>query len=116
MKLIIAGSRKFTDKDFVFSVLNSMMQFPREVVCGKARGVDTIGELWAKSKCIKVSEFPAFWGLYGKKAGFLRNQEMANYADSLIAFWDGESKGTASMIKLMEDRNKSVTVVRICTP
>ena len=72
-----------------------------EVVSGKARGVDTLGEWWAKSgeKDIPIQSFPADWKKFKKAAGYIRNAEMAKYADALIAIWDGESRGTFNMIE-----------------
>lgn len=57
-----------------------------------------MGEGWAKRKGIPVKRFPADWNQYGRRAGPLRNREMARYADALIAIWDGKSRGTRSMI------------------
>lgn len=115
MKLIIAGSRSITDKQAVFDALNGMTVLPTEVVSGCAQGVDWLGELWAREKRIKIYECPADWKTHGKKAGFLRNRDMAWYADALIAFWDGKSRGTASMIDLMRKLGKPVTVIYLNT-
>ena len=56
--------------------------------------------------------FEADWGTHGKKAGILRNIEMGDYADALIAFHDSESKGTKHMIEYMKSLGKPVRVVR----
>lgn len=70
-----------------------------EVVSGACKeGVDRLGEEWAGRKGIPVKRFPADWNQYGRRAGPLRNREMAKYADALIAIWDGESRGTRNMI------------------
>ena len=69
-----------------------------EVVCGKARGADTFGETYAYNASIPVKEFPADWKGLGKGAGHIRNKQMGDYADALIAVWDGESRGTKNMI------------------
>lgn len=83
------------------------------VICGKARGVDTMGEQWAIANGIPVEYFPADWERYGKKAGMLRNQEMANEAQALIALWDFRSPGTRNMIYLANIQGLSVHVKRI---
>lgn len=57
-----------------------------------------MGEFWALHHDIPVKKFPADWGGLGKRAGYLRNEQMADYADALIAVWDGKSKGTKHMI------------------
>ena len=68
------------------------------VVCGMALGVDTFGLNWGKNNGLSVDEYPADWKQYGRRAGFIRNMEMAYNADMLIAFWDGRSRGTKDMI------------------
>lgn len=101
MKTIIAGSRH----GFALSDVNdALRKCPwsdtiTEVVSGKAPGVDTLGEIWAKQNLIKVIPFPADWSLPYNSGGHKRNQEMADYADALIAIWDGKSSGTEDMIK-----------------
>ena len=70
-----------------------------EIVCGMAKGVDTHGEKFAKINNIPVKYFPANWNEHGKRAGFIRNAEMGDYADALILIWDGKSKGSAHMKK-----------------
>ena len=47
-----------------------------------------------------VAYFPADWDKYGKAAGFIRNEQMAQNADALVVFWDGKSRGTKNMIEL----------------
>jgi len=69
-----------------------------EVVSGGASGVDALGERYAHENGIPLKVFPADWAKHGNAAGPLRNKEMAIYADALIALWDGQSKGTRSMV------------------
>jgi hypothetical protein len=112
MKIIIAGSRTI---NYSVSVIQAAVDGSNyddisEVVSGAARGVDSLGEQWAARYMIPVKRFPAKWNEKGKAAGFLRNNEMADYADRLIAIWDGESKGTLHMINVMAARNKPVFV------
>ena len=84
-----------------------------EIVSGNALGVDKIGEKWGKSLGYKIKLFPANWGRYGKSAGYVRNKEMANYADALIAIWDGKSKGTKHMIDIAKKKGLKVFVYEI---
>jgi hypothetical protein len=77
-----------------------------EVVSGEAQGVDRTGELWSAEKGIPIAPFPARWKTLGKPAGPIRNAEMAEYADMLVAFWDGYSTGTKNMIDEMKKANK----------
>lgn len=104
MKTIIAGSRTITSK-FVIgeAVLESKFDIT-EVVSGAARGVDEIGEQWAEEHGVPIKRFPAEWEFYGKRAGPVRNVEMAKYAEALVAVWDGKSKGTQHMIREAQKR------------
>lgn len=104
MKVIIAGSRNIQNKDYVLSKLNEELEPEKveEVVSGGADGVDTIGEIWAENNGVPVERFDPEWEKYGKSAGHIRNNEMAKYADKLVAFWDGDSRGTKSMIEKAE--------------
>lgn len=112
MKTIIAGSRDITDYELVKNAIKYSGFDITEVVCGNARGVDTLGKNWANSKGIPVKFFNANWNTFGKSAGFRRNAEMAKYADALIAIWNGVSKGTFSMINLAHDRNLEIYILR----
>lgn len=84
-----------------------------EIVSGTCEGVDQLGEEWAERHGIPVKRFPADWKKYGRRAGPLRNQTMASYADALIAIWDGKSKGTRSMID--EALREKLEVYVYCT-
>jgi len=97
MKTIIAGSRDIVDYDELVHCLEQLDFNITEVVSGTARGVDRLGERWAEENNIPVKRFPANWNKYGKRAGFLRNEEMAEYAEAVVILWDGKSKGTKHM-------------------
>jgi hypothetical protein len=80
-----------------------------EVVCGEATGVDTLGKVWARQNNIAIKSFRPNWyplGVYNKLAGFERNEEMGDYADALIAVYDGKSGGTKHMINYMKRLGK----------
>jgi hypothetical protein len=113
MKVIIAGSRNFNDYNLLKSSCDNLLtQFNNiEIVSGTARGADKLGERYAREKGYDIKEFPANWDKHGKSAGYIRNDEMAQYADWLIAFWDGTSKGTKHMIDLANKRGIKVTVI-----
>jgi hypothetical protein len=99
MKTIIAGSRTIIDRESVFKILDELEFSITEVVCGMASGVDFLGKEWACSKGIFVKEFPADWKAHKLKAGPIRNQQMSDYADTLVLIWDGQSSGSADMLK-----------------
>ncbi len=100
MKIIIAGTRYLTNYDDLTIAINTcdFTEAMTEVVSGAAPGIDTLGEQFAKTFGFPCKRFPAKWKEYGKGAGFIRNEEMAKYADGLIAVWDGKSSGTWDMI------------------
>lgn len=113
MKTIIAGSRTIQHLDFVWNVISMCPWIDdiTEVVSGTCRGVDRMGEVYAKTRKWPIKRFPANWKAYGKKAGPMRNEKMARYADALIVVWDGESKGTKNMIK--EAKKYGLRIFRI---
>lgn len=100
MKAIIAGTRTFAEYKLLRDTCDSLFRVApaTEIVSGGATGADQLGERYAKERGLPIKLFPAKWSEYGKSAGPMRNREMAEYADMLIAFWDGESRGTADMI------------------
>lgn len=113
-KVIVAGGREFNDYQLLKNKLDQLLQNKNnvEIVCGKARGADTLGEAYAKEMGYSVKEFPAQWNEFGKRAGYIRNEEMAKYADACVAFWDGESKGTKHMIDLANKHKIEVRVIK----
>lgn len=119
MTLIIAGSRTITSMDSLqWALLKASRQGLKlgeidEVVSGCASGVDTLGIRWASDRGIPVKRFPAQWNVHGKVAGFIRNGEMAAYADSALIVWDGLSRGTAHMLQEARDYGLRVWVVKI---
>lgn len=108
MKVIIAGGRDFglTGDSLVRCALQASRFRAKitEVVCGMAPGIDTHGKIWANENGIPVKEFPADWKKHGKAAGPIRNKQMSEYADALILIWDGESRGSRSMLSLAKDK------------
>lgn len=110
MKVIIAGSRGITDGSIIEKAIIASGFEITEVVSGTARGVDQLGETWATMAGKKIAKFPADWDTHGKSAGYKRNQQMAEYADALIAIWDGESRGTKHMIDIMKKTGKPTYV------
>jgi len=114
MKLIIAGTRTFGNyKLFKESVLKNInISDIEEIVSGTAKGADSLGELFAFENDIPVKRFPANWEKYGKSAGYRRNVEMAEYGDTLLAFWNGVSKGTLHMINIAKNKNLKVFVIK----
>jgi hypothetical protein len=116
-KLIVAGGRDFSDYETLSDELNNLAYneyADREVsiVSGMAPGADSLAVQFAREVSVQLHRFPADWSHYGKRAGFIRNTQMAEFADGLLAFWDGESRGTAHMIETMKKLKKPVHIVR----
>lgn len=109
MKVIIAGSRTATYQATLNAAYKTPLLFT-EVVSGGAKGADTFGECFANKEEIPIKRFLPNWDVHGKKAGMLRNIEMGDYADALIAVWDGKSRGTKHIIDYMTKLNKPVYV------
>ena len=114
MKVIIAGGRDYNNYAFLAQIMDDFVKENNVevVVCGCAAGADSVGARWDKERGIPVKEFPAEWDVFGKKAGILRNHDMGNYADFLVAFWDGKSAGTRDMISYMKQIGKHGTVIK----
>lgn len=118
-RVIIAGSRSITDARIVAEILENDLHEglidPNrdEIVHGGARGVDSLAAEWARSAGFGVKEFPADWAKYGKRAGFLRNCDMAEYAaraagGKLVLIWDGHSRGSAMMKEIARKAGLSI--------
>lgn len=127
LRVIIAGSRDFDDFPKLMNSCNDILSGITDknnnldkirIVSGTARGADRLGEQYAEVAGYDVIKFPADWNGLGKKAGYVRNAEMAKYAVAdgncgvLIAFWDGKSRGTKHMIDLAEKNGLEVHIVR----
>ena len=102
MKVIIAGCRHFTGDAAKQHVRNAIVESGwtskiTEIVHGGAPGIDTAAHYVATGQW-PITVFPAHWEEYGRKAGPIRNREMAKYGDALIAVWDNRSNGTRDMI------------------
>lgn len=110
MKIIIAGSRTFDDFALLEKTMDRLTRKLKKVIVlsGTAEGADALGEKWAYSRWHTVMRYHPEWDRHGKKAGAIRNAEMVKDADGLIAFWDGESPGTADV--LCKARRKGIKV------
>ncbi len=115
-KLIIAGCRDSTDYGRAREAIDGIverMDADITLICGMARGADMLGHRYATEAGWPIEEYPADWDRYGKRAGPIRNGEMARAATHLIPFWDGQSRGTANMIARAQTEEVDVVVVRI---
>ena len=106
MKVIVAGSRDGFVARNVFEAIEESKFIITELVSGAARGVDRDGEYYAKLNNIPIKRFIPDCDKDKKAAGHIRNRKMGDYADALIAVWDGKSPGTKGMINYMTKLNK----------
>lgn len=114
MRLIIAGTRTFTDYELLrLEVIRFLEgQVPDLVITGGARGADALGHQFAKAMEFKCIVMQADWDAYGKAAGYKRNIRMAQAATHCICFWDGKSRGTKNMIQLAKKHRLQLKVVQ----
>jgi len=115
-RLIVFGGRDFNDYELMERTLNNLLvnYEPEQViiVSGRARGADSLGERYAEEYGLRVESYPADWGGYGRGAGYIRNEEMAQVGDAAVGFWDGKSKGTAHMIGMVKRYHLQVRIIK----
>ena len=119
IKIVIAGGRDFIDYKYLTQTMDAVIQNLKTkqyqeitIVSGTAKGADTLGEKYALSHDLKLEQYPADWNRLGKRAGFIRNEQMAQQAKLVIVFWDGFSSGTKNMIKIAHKYDRVVLVFR----
>ena len=112
--VIVAGSRHFSNYNFLKNRLDYLLQNKPNttIISGTARGADTLGEQYAKEHNLPCEKMPANWRLYGKRAGYVRNIEMAKKADACVVFWDGKSKCTYHMIQIAKQYNLELRIYK----
>jgi len=121
ISLGIIGSRDFTDnklferslKEFLSNLNNGNNgnKVIKEIISGGARGADTLAEKYAISNNIPIRIFYPDWDTYGKKAGLIRNRQIVESSDYILAFWDGQSSGTKSSIDIANELGKPIIIV-----
>jgi hypothetical protein len=117
-RVVVAGSRGFGDYDLMRRKLNTFLErrfhdiLPVEIVSGTADGADRLGETYARERNLAVIRIPAPWDALGRSAGHARNEVMARFADAVVVFWDGESRGSQGMIRLAQRLDVPHRIVR----
>ena len=84
-----------------------------QIMADRARGIRGAAA-YAREHGIKLTEFLPQYERYGRAAPIVRNKEIVDYADKIIAFWDGSSKGTLSVIKYAQKIGKPCEII-LCT-
>lgn len=125
MKLAIVGSRNLTNEQeiriegIIEHVVRGLykdstdMHTQCQIVSGGAKGVDSVAKTMAGYFEVPYIEFLPDWDKHGKSAGLIRNKQIVNECDKLIAFWDGESRGTQHSINLAKEAGKLLAVFYI---
>ncbi len=106
MKIAIIGSRNIIPKH-----IENYVADEDEIVSGGADGVDQCAAEYANNHGLKLTVFLPQYKLYGRAAPIVRNKEIVDYCDQVVAFWDGCSKGTLSVIKYAKKIGKPCTIV-----
>ncbi|BBI30159.1 DUF2493 domain-containing protein [Acanthamoeba castellanii medusavirus] len=112
INVAIVGGRDFADKTRLYEVMDELA-LKHEIACvvgGGATGADSLGAEWAKDRGIATRVFIPEWKKHGRKAGILRNGQIVDAADMLVAFWDGKSPGTRNSVQRAE--KKGIPVVK----
>ncbi len=117
-RIVIAGSRNYNNyneaKAYIdFCISNIRNEYNIIVISGGAKGADTLGERYANENGFTIERYLPDWRQHGKKAGPIRNREMAEVADYVICFWDGRSRGTKSMIEYSKQLNKPLKIKKV---
>lgn len=107
MKIAVVGSRGIKSLNLACYLTDA-----NEIVSGGAEGVDSCAEDYAREKGIKLTLFLPEYSRYGRAAPIVRNKKIVDYADKIVVFWDGSSKGTLSVIKYAEKVGKPCEIVR----
>ena len=114
MILAIIGSREFDDYDLLKQSVEELIRNGHEIeeiVSGGAMGADSLGARYANENNIPLTVFRAEWNKYGKSAGPKRNKLIVDHCDMVLAFWDGESRGTKHSLDLAESLDKPNTII-----
>ncbi len=113
--IIIAGCRNYSNykeaKEFILSCISEYKKTDRlTILSGGCKGADLLGEHFAKEKGFSIKYYPADWKKFGKAAGPIRNKKMVEDCHGVICFWDGKSKGTASLLQFAQKAGKPIKI------
>lgn len=114
-RVAVAGCRQYENyeeaKEYIdFCISEIRKKYTLVLVSGGCRGADALGERYAAENGLKTEKYPADWEKYGRAAGPMRNKKIAEISDYIICFWDGQSKGTKSLLRFAEKAGKPVKI------
>ena len=107
MKIAIIGSRNL----HIENLEKYVPADASEIVSGGARGIDSCAEAYARANGLNFTVFLPEYDRFGRGAPIVRNKQIVDHVDKVLAFWDGKSRGTKSVIEYCKKQGKSVTVV-----
>ena len=117
MHVVIGGCRTFCDYEALSRHLDIILRPYADtdiiILSGHCAGVDMLAERYAAEHSLRVETHPAEWARYGRAAGPIRNEQMVMRADCVIAFWDGKSQGTKTLISFAQKHSKNLHIVSI---
>ena len=111
MKIAVVGSRTFSNYDLLRKTLDGYYPNISLIVSGGAKGADSLSEQYAKEEGIPTLIFKPDWKKFGRSAGMIRNKDIVENADLVVAFWDGESAGTKNSIEHAKTLKKTLSVI-----
>lgn len=111
MKLLVCGSRTAKDSEALWLNLDQIA--PKEIIHGGAQGADALAHAWARDHNVFVTVIRPDWNTHGKAAGPIRNRQMVDVCDEVLALWDGHSRGTQSTIEYARKVGKPVRIIPV---
>ena len=114
LKLAVIGSRTFDNYELLVESIKGITKKDKpftHIVSGGAKGADKLGEQYAKEYKLETIIYYPNWQKYGKAAGFIRNEDIIKEADEVIAFWDGQSRGTLNSINHAKKQKKLIHLI-----
>lgn len=115
MILSVSGSRCWTD----YALIKRILDFYREhhevelVVHGGAEGADSLCQRYADENGIPCQVVRPDYATHGRRAPLVRNGDIVESGEALIAFWDGESRGTMDAMHKALNLRRTVYLVRV---
>lgn len=117
VKVVIGGCRYYNNYqdfcEFTDKCLSEDRNKAITILSGHCSGADMMAERYAKENGYELQVFPAQWNKYGRAAGPIRNKQMVELADKVIAFWDYKSAGTKTLIQYAKEENKHIDIMKI---
>ena len=113
MTLSIVGSRTFTNYDLLEHEVDLFVEGKeiKRIISGGAQGADKLAEEYARRRKLEIAIIKPDWNKFGRAAGIIRNEDIINGSNYVIAFWDGKSKGTQNSIQRAEKQNKILKII-----